>query len=240
MKKQRIQKTSLFSDLDKEIDDLILRFCPRENRSKIILNLITSRADATELTDYHLDSVFPEQISRKSHPHWTPVKVASRATELLSITKLSKVLDVGSGCGKFCIVASLKSEGFFLGIEQRGNLVKAARKVAKELHLENVSFIKGNMMDIDWTQFNSIYLFNPFFENVMKDSSFWIDTTIDLNKHLYNLYIRTVEEKLSKQEVGTRVVTYHGFGGMFPKSYDLILKEPIYSGHLELWVKLRP
>jgi hypothetical protein len=53
----------------------------------------------------------------------------------------------------------------------------------------------------------------------------------------YNRYIQFVEKKLESLRVGTRVLTYHGFGGVFPQSYHRVLQESAGSDALELWVK---
>jgi len=49
--------------------------------------------------------------------------------------------------------------------------------------------------------------------------------------------VLAAEQLLGRARVGTRVVTYHGFGGVMPDSYRLALRERCYSGLLELWVK---
>jgi hypothetical protein len=36
---------------------------------------------------------------------------------------------------------------------------------------------------------------------------------------------------------GTRVVTYHGFGGEFPGDYVLVHRVAVASDYLSLWIK---
>lgn len=45
--------------------------------------------------------------------------------------------------------------------------------------------------------------------------------------------------KLAKLAVGTRVVTYHGFGGDFPRGYRCERIEKSGTDRLEQWVKER-
>ena len=43
--------------------------------------------------------------------HWTPVHVARRAAQFLVTGPETRVLDVGSGPGKFCLVGALATQG---------------------------------------------------------------------------------------------------------------------------------
>jgi hypothetical protein len=47
-----------------------------------------------------------------------------------------------------------------------------------------------------------------------------------------------VRERLHRARRGTRVVTYHGFGGDLPPSYRLELEEEAGTERIELWVKV--
>lgn len=93
------------------------------------------------------------------------------------------------------------------------------------------------MVDLDWTKFDAIYLFNPFFENVLSLAS--IDDTVPLGFERYKTYVNVVRRKLRDLPVGVRVATYHGFGGTFPDCYELKLRERIGSDCLKVWVKVR-
>ncbi len=57
--------------------------------------------------DVTFDDLYPEDIQNLSPMHWTPVDIARRASNFLAIPN-ARVLDIGSGVGKFCITA-----GFF-------------------------------------------------------------------------------------------------------------------------------
>ena len=164
--------------------------------------------------DFRFDQVFPAEIRKISETHWTPVEVAIRATELLVKDSRTRVLDVGSGCGKFCAIGALVSPGWFTGVEERLHLAEIARKASETLGATQASFIHGNMMDLDWSDFDSFYLFNPFYEHKMK--SIRIDTTISHSQQKFDRYVEIVRAKLRGTRTGTRVVTYHGFGGDMP------------------------
>mgnify|MGYP000969840975 CR=1 FL=1 len=69
--------------------------------------------------DDRFDLAYPPEIRAKSKAHWTPVSIARRAAEFLVREPGTRVLDIGCGPGKFCIVGALGTEGRFTGIEQR-------------------------------------------------------------------------------------------------------------------------
>ncbi len=82
-------------------------------------------------TNADFDHVYPDWVRSLSERHWTPVDVAERAAELLVTSAGVRVLDVGSGAGKFCIIGALTTEGKFCGIEQRAHLIDVAREAAR-------------------------------------------------------------------------------------------------------------
>lgn len=185
--------------------------------------------------DLDFDRVYPLSIRLLSATHWTPVEVACRAAELLTQDSNSRVLDVGSGCGKFCIIAALSSCGNFFGVEQRPHLSEVARETAQQLGATQASFIDGNMTELDWSTFDAFYLFNPFYENKLKHIR--IDDSVSHNPDKFNRYVEAVRTKLNTARNGTRVITYHGFGGEMPAVYQLTHQESIGPSILELWIK---
>src|SRR6185437_914320 len=58
------------------------------------------------LTDSDFDAIYPAPVRRVSASFWTPVSVAVRAADLLVDDPSTRVLDIGSGVGKFCIVGA--------------------------------------------------------------------------------------------------------------------------------------
>jgi predicted RNA methylase len=186
--------------------------------------------------DAIFDRIYPEEIRRLSSVHWTPVRVARRAAELLTGGRSrSRVLDVGSGVGKFCTVAALSTAGRFTGIEQRPHLVELARAICGRYGVPRTEFRHANLVDVDWTEFNGVYLFNPFQENI--PNSYVLDSSVELNPALYRRYVDTTLERLARMERGTRIVTYWGFGGRLPETYARVAREYCGRGWLECWVK---
>src|SRR5262249_24041062 len=109
------------------------------------------------------------------------------------------------------------------------------REIADRYKIPRVHFECGNVIDFEWSPFDSIYLYNPFSENL--DNSIRIDDSCELSPDLYVTYIRAVQRKLFRLASGTRVVTLNGFGGDFPPSFELLHREGTDSMPLELWVQ---
>jgi len=186
--------------------------------------------------DRDLDEVFPLDARRASKVHWTPVSVAAHAARLLADRPGTTILDVGSGVGKFCLVAAATVRARIRGIEQRAHLVEIARSAAAKLEVD-VEFIHGTLDSQDPRHIDGIYLFNPFAENLspMRDR---IDNSVELTPERFRRDVEATERFLRGARLGTRVVTYCGFGGTMPDDYVLELRE-WHGSNLELWVKRR-
>src|SRR5947207_1332759 len=84
-------------------------------------------------TDEQFDRLYPVCTQLLSRRHWTPLHIAKMAVNFLAQHKGAKLLDIGSGAGKFCLTgAYLKPDASFYGVEQRENLLQDA-KDAREL-----------------------------------------------------------------------------------------------------------
>jgi SAM-dependent methyltransferase len=184
------------------------------------------------------DRVYPDWVRCQSERHWTPVEVATRAANLLVTSACTRVLDVGSGAGKFCITSALTTQHrHFHGVEQRADLVEVAREAARQYGVERrVHFVHGNIMSIDWREFNAFYFYNPFSEPIDAPLNA-VEGTIELGAHLRKRYIHFTIAQLAAAPVGTRVVTFYGFGGSFPPSYRCVRREVRGTDFLELWIK---
>jgi SAM-dependent methyltransferase len=146
----------------------------------------------------------------------------------------TRVLDVGCGPGKFCLIGAARHSVPFAGIDQRLHLLLEGQAIAKSERISNLEFIHGNMVDLDWSDYNAFYLYNPFSENVRVPI---IDKTVPLRVEYHCLYVEVVQQKLMELPVGTRVVTYHGFGGEMPYGYRMVANKEIDYGFLQCWIK---
>jgi SAM-dependent methyltransferase len=186
--------------------------------------------------DEKFDQVYPESIRQLSNCHWTPVEVARKAAQFLVTKPGTRVLDIGSGAGKFCAVGALTTEGHFIGIEQREHLALAARKMLLTRGITQVDILHRNVMGLDFDEFDAFYLFNPFQENMLP--SFRIDSEVPLEPSLCDTYAAYVSKQLSMAKRGTRVVAYWSSFREIPPTYDRVASH--FDGKLNFWVQERP
>ena len=185
--------------------------------------------------DERFDQIYPARIRRLSALHWTPVRVAVEAARLLVTAPGTRVLDIGCGPAKFCLVAASLTDGFFTGIEQRAELVAAARSAALRLQLEDIEIIHGNVLDLPFSNYDAFYLYNPFEENMARGHK--IDGSVPLSPLLFKRYNRHVVEQLGAMPMSTRVVTYAGYADEIPACYDC--EATFFDDDLKLWIKRR-
>jgi hypothetical protein len=210
------------SDLDAERDTL-----PRL-RSALKLGISVSDAE--------FDAFYPDRVRLASSRFWTPVEVAIRAAQLLVVDQATRVLDVGSGAGKFCVVGALATGASFTGIEHRLPLVDIAREQAMEWQASGVRFLHARFHVVSWSEFDAFYFYNPFQEGVFSRSE-QLDDTVELSRQRFRFDLEMAQCLLRVAKVGTRVVTYHGLGGRMPREYTLLSSEQSGSDCLQLWLK---
>ena len=190
--------------------------------------------ESFSIEDEKFDQLFPPRIRQLSSIFWTPVAVAAEAAQLLVTAPGTRVLDIGSGAGKFCLIAASLTGGRFTGLEQRAELVTAARQAAATLQISNVEFLHGNLLDVSFAEHNAFYLFNPFEENMHGHK---IDAEIPLSPALFKKYTRHVAAQLGAQPLGTHVVTYMGYADDIPACYEC--EATRFGDDLKLWIKRR-
>lgn len=192
------------------------------------------------VTDAEFDTLYVAEWQLPSARYWTPVDVALRATEWLTSGGARRVLDVGAGAGKLCLIGALTTEAHFFGIEQRPHLVGAAREAARRLGVEDrTTFLEGLIGDVDLTSYDALYCFNPFGENLYAENK-RLDQTVELGLARYHRDLEVVEGALEELPLGSRLVTYHGFGGRIPDTFELLHLENVGTDVLRAWAKARP
>jgi SAM-dependent methyltransferase len=187
------------------------------------------------LEDNRFDLVYQPEIRALSGCHWTPVAVARSAAEFLVQEPGTRVLDIGCGPGKFCIVGALATDGRFTGVEQRKHLCEAARSVIGQAKLPNAEITHGNVTAIEFSSFEAFYLFNPFEENLATTRR--IDATVKLSGDLYEKYTEHVARQLALAPLGTRVATYCGVCEEVPLGYECVASS--LDDGLKFWEKTK-
>lgn len=178
------------------------------------------------LPDAVFDTLYPEELRPRSLLHWTSLGVARRAIELLDTRN---ALDVGCGTGKVCLLARILGHAWW-GVDRDAVAIDAANHAAYQLGLD-ARFVCASAWDLDWSQFDGFYFFNPF------------PIAIEDPRNAFQKYGAFVaectraEERLAGLRSGTRVVTYHGFGGDMPDGWERIASEPASTDELALWLR---
>lgn len=202
-------------------------------------DLVNRLALGQTVSDASFDRVIPSPWRASSDRYWTPVAVARRTVEWFVEHGGRRVLDVGSGIGKFCLVGAAASDLDFVGIEQRPHLVEAANALARELGLDaRARFVRATLDTFDVEGFDCLYLYNPFAENLYAPDS-WLDSTVALNTDRFRADIRTVERILLGAPMGTKLITYFGFGGRVPNGFVPLRVAMIGDDTIRLWEKRR-
>jgi hypothetical protein len=186
-----------------------------------------------EMEDREFDMMFPKAIQAESEFHFTPIKIAKLAAEYLADSKETKILDIGSGAGKFCMIGSVCTDAFFVGVEQRIHLNSLATQISRKYELTNLQFIHANITAISFTDFHAFYFFNSFHEQInisgrMDDSQAW-------SKKLYEEYSLYVKTELDKMPAGTKLVTYFSYLDEVPDTYEL--QYSYEDSKLKMWRK---
>jgi SAM-dependent methyltransferase len=184
--------------------------------------------------DFEFHQLYPFFIRELAGRHWTPLSIARKVVQFLTPVESVKILDIGSGVGKFCLAAAhFRPYAQIYGIEQRENLVEYANEAKSALNLQNVSFRCGNFTQLNLKQYDHFYLYNPFFENI--DKSDRIDDDILYSESLYNYYNQYLFNHLEDMPAGTRVVTYCSWDEEIPAGYQLI--ETDFQYLVKFWLK---
>jgi hypothetical protein len=203
------------------------------------------------VADRAFDEMYPKWARTLSGTHFTPVDVAILAARWLTAEgseigaapfgmtdgRPVRVLDVGAGVGKFCLVGALATRGVFTGAELRPHLASLANEVARRYGIKRCSFIAADVFSLEWRDFDAFYLFNPFAE-LLPECPF-IDNEIERTAEQYHRYVSALEARLDELPEGARLVTYHGFGGRMPFGWNPITSQRMHAGSLALWQKSR-
>lgn len=186
--------------------------------------------------DPYFDRLYPVPVRDISARFWTPVRVARHAAAWLTAGGAKRVLDIGAGVGKFCIIGAMTTEAEFVGIERRPRLVAIANRAIQALEITTASVTVGDFDSLLWEEYDAFYFYNPFEENKNHVASYRIDNAVELSAQRFEEDTTKARQLLGRAPVGTRVATYHGFGGDMPVHYVQVNGRPRIKD-LSLWIK---
>ena len=186
-------------------------------------------------SDEQFNQLYPLSIQLLAPRHWTSLGVARKAANFLAAESNTRILDIGSGVGKFCLAASYyKPKSFYYGIEQRKTLISHSDNAQQSLQAHNVLFIHGNFTQLDFRQYDHFYFYNAFYENLIGTDK--IDNSINYSSELYNYYNRYLFHQLENRPAGTRLATFHSLEDEIPNSYHEVGSE--FDNLLKFWIKI--
>ncbi len=185
-------------------------------------------------SELRFNELYPQFISELSRRHWTPLLIAKKASDFLATGKGARILDIGSGVGKFCLTAAYyHPECLFYGVEQRKELIGYAESVCNRMELKNVFFLHGNFTQLDFKKYDHFYFYNSFYENVAGTET--IDDNIAYSAELYHYYNRYLYSFLQHKPSGTRIATYHSLEDEIPPEFHVVGSE--VNNLLKYWIK---
>jgi SAM-dependent methyltransferase len=186
-------------------------------------------------SDEEFNQIYPLSIQALAQRHWTPLAVTRKAASFLAVETGARILDIGSGVGKFCLAAAYyKPKAYYYGIEQRKSLIAHAETAREIMRFKNVFFTNGNFTQLDFKNFDHFYFYNAFYENLTGTDK--IDDSIDYSGELYNYYNRYLYKQLEQKPPGTRIATFHSLEGEMPQDYHEVGCE--FDHLLKFWIKV--
>lgn len=183
--------------------------------------------------DKEFDMIYPAHLRKMSKRHFTEVDVAIKASQFLVTKPKQRVLDIGSGVGKFCFVASAYSDALYTGVDYRKHFVDLCKNLSDKHGFRNVNFIHEDITKINFAKYDSFYFFNSFQEHT--DRTAKLDDTIEVSQEKFNRYSEFLKHEFDKLPEGTRVVTYHVYSNQMPGSYRIVSTH--FDGLLTCWEK---
>ncbi|XDD41411.1 methyltransferase [Leptospira sp. WS60.C2] len=190
------------------------------------------------MTDQNWDSHLPLPYQSLSHYQWTPIQIVELTWEYLQKQTIRSVVDLGSGVGKFCLHLATLSKGRFpiVGIEDRSDLFTVSETLREKWNLSSVSFLNQSFLEDFPLGHSHYYAFNPLYETMK--ASFSIDMQKEKSALLFLQSVQILKNHLFRCKVGTKLITYHGFGGSVLPGYQLVLKKELEMGEWAVWERV--
>ena len=193
--------------------------------------IVDQLKNGNKVSDKKFDALFDEATRSRSADHYTTIDVAQAAAAYLADDQPTRVLDIGAGVGKFCIVGSISTPGDFTGVEQYLELSDEGSALIRKYQLQRVRLITADITAIDFTTFEAFYFYNAFHHLISE-----MGTTAE-DRLQYKLNSAYVSAQLQEMPMGTRLATYHSLLKEVPSCYAL--QSTKFSKNLKLWKKVQ-
>jgi SAM-dependent methyltransferase len=182
----------------------------------------------------------PEDLRGLARDHWTPLAVALAAARWFVEAGVRQVVDIGSGPGKFCVAAALAGNCELTGVEQHPRLVGVARSLARLFGVSSrARFLQGAFGETPLPRADAYYLYNPFMQHLCApNDDHGYGPTPDYER--YRRDVMMAQDLFRRAPAGTLVLTYNGFGGLMPASYEAYRVSRELPCVLRLWRKSQP
>ncbi len=188
----------------------------------------------SSISDEEFDHIFPKREQRISNRHWTPIHISKMASEFLCHKDNLNILDIGSGVGKFCLVAAtLHPKCNFWGVDFRANFVNIASKIKRSYAMNNLNFMCRDILGMSIMEYDGAYFFNAFQERI--DATAKIDEQSIRSHFQYYKYMEHLFNQFNHMAIGSRIATYHTPSFFIPKNFRL--EEEHLNGMLRFYVK---
>ena len=150
-----------------------------------------------------------------------------------------KVIDIGSGTGKFCLIAAkLNPDIHFTGIEINERYWAESIRLKDILGITNVDFLLQDYKNVDITEFDGIYIFNPFVMSKKDPYGLKFQFGRRQDKEYFE-YVKKFKADLYKANPGTKLVMYNPFCSV-PKASGFSFKKcnkQDFVSNLRLYIK---
>lgn len=98
----------------------------------------------------------------------TPYEYIRELFAVLNPSVNDVVYDLGSGYGRVVLYGAITSSAKLKGIEIVPERVAECEKIKRNLKLDNAEFLRGNVLDLDFSDGTIFFLFNPFFSETLE------------------------------------------------------------------------
>lgn len=185
--------------------------------------------------DGEIDRILSPEKPPGSDVLFPTVALALEVARTLSTSQASRILDFGSGSGKFCLLGATVSEGIFVGIEASSELISRAYRACGSQEVNRVHFRNTPVREIDFASFSAFFFHDLSIENLALLPPEGQAATA--TGPLLNQYFYRIRSRLESAPLGTRVVVYGLELPLPPAGYERLSHQRNGDRRLELWSK---